>query len=49
MRWGRGGVVPLLSRMKAESNSLTATVTNQLDLDKKTKVVQHMAGLVSDK
>ena len=46
---GRGAVVPLLTRMKAKSDSLTATVANQLDMDKKTKVVQHRAGLVSDK
>ena len=46
---GWSAVVPLLTRMKAKSNSLIATVTNQLDLDKKTKVVQHRAGLVSDK
>ena len=45
---GSGAVVPL-SRMKAESNSLTATDTNQLDMDKKTEVVQHRAGLVSGK
>ena len=46
---GWDAVVPLLTRMKAKSDSLTATVTNQLDMDKKTKVVQHRAGLVSDK
>ena len=46
---GWDAVVPLLTRMKAKSNSLIATVTNQLDMDKKTKVVQHRAGLVSDK
>ena len=46
---GWGAVVPIFTRMKAKSNSLTATVTNQLDMDKKTKVVQHRAGLVSDK
>ena len=45
---GWGAVVPL-TRMKAKSDSLTATVTNQLDMDKKTKVVQHRAGLASDK